>query len=210
MKPLDLEGRQSPLTGLRAIAADARLAANPDQIRPSSLLNTIAGAPPAASSFSVPFQQCRLGVVCAGAGFGKTTLLAQWHQQMVAQGERIAWLSLDEDDDDVWQFIPYLLQALRPLYADWDADFWRDMEEQKLSSSEQLLAGLINQLHYCPHDVYLIIDDFHVINDRGVYEALGVFNQACACRLASDHWQPFPPESCAEPAAGPGPTGGDL
>jgi LuxR family maltose regulon positive regulatory protein len=44
---------------------------------------------------------------------------------MVAQGERIAWLSLD-DDDDVWQFIPYLLQALRPLYADWDADFWRD------------------------------------------------------------------------------------
>jgi LuxR family maltose regulon positive regulatory protein len=88
-------------------------------------------------------------------------------------GERIAWLSLDEDDDDVWQFIPYLLQALRPLYADWDADFWRDMEEQKLSSSEQLLAGLINQLHYCPHDVYLIIDDFHVINDRGVYEALG-------------------------------------
>ncbi|HBT1262755.1 TPA: helix-turn-helix transcriptional regulator, partial [Klebsiella pneumoniae] len=120
-----------------------------------------------------PVQQCRLGVVCAGAGFGKTTLLAQWHQQMVAQGERIAWLSLDEDDDDVWQFIPYLLQALRPLYADWDADFWRDMEEQKLSSSEQLLAGLINQLHYCPHDVYLIIDDFHVINDRGVYEALG-------------------------------------
>lgn len=82
-------------------------------------------------------------------------------------------LSLDEDDDDVWQFIPYLLQALRPLYADWDADFWRDMEEQKLSSSEQLLAGLINQLHYCPHDVYLIIDDFHVINDRGVYEAVG-------------------------------------
>ncbi|HBR7460284.1 TPA: helix-turn-helix transcriptional regulator, partial [Klebsiella pneumoniae] len=120
-----------------------------------------------------PVQQCRLGVVCAGAGFGKTTLLAQWHQQMVAQGERIAWLSLDEDDDDVWQFIPYLLQALRPLYADWDADFWRDMEEQKLSSSEQLLAGLINQLHYCPHDVYLIIDDFHVINDRGVYEAVG-------------------------------------
>lgn len=128
------------LTGLRAIAADARLAANPDQIRPASLLNTIAGAPWLLQLLN-PVQQCRLGVVCAGAGFGKTTLLAQWHQQMVAQGERIAWLSLDEDDDDVWQFIPYLLQALRPLYADWDADFWRDMEEQKLSSSEQLLAG---------------------------------------------------------------------
>lgn len=118
-------------------------------------------------------QRRRLGVVCAGAGFGKTTLLAQWHQQMIAQGERVAWLSLDEDDDGVWQFIPYLLQALRPLYGDWDADFWRNIEEQRPSSSQQLLAGLINQLHYCPHDLYLIIDDFHMINDAGVYEALG-------------------------------------
>lgn len=114
----------------------------------------------------------RLAVVCAGAGFGKTTLLAQWHRQLIDQGERVAWLSLDEDDDDVWQFIPYLLHALRPLYADWDADFWQNMEEQAPSSSQQLLAGLINQLHYCPHDLYLIIDDFHMINDAGVHEAL--------------------------------------
>lgn len=55
--------------------------------------------------------------------------------------ERIARLSLDEDDDDVWQFIPYLLQALRPLYADWDADFWRDMEEQKLSAPSNCWPG---------------------------------------------------------------------
>lgn len=167
--------RRSPinLTGLRAIAADARLAANPDQIRPASLLNTIAGAPPAASA-----SQSR-SAVPAGRRLRRRWI---WQNHAVGamasadgrqRAERIAWLSLDEDDDDVWQFIPYLLQALRPLYADWDADFWRDMEEQKLSSSEQLLAGLINQLHYCPHDVYLIIDDFHVINDRGVYEALG-------------------------------------
>ncbi len=169
-----IDFRRSPitLTSLRAIAADARLAVNPDQIRPASLFNTIAGAPPA-SSASQSRSAVPAGRRLRRRWIGKTTLLAQWHQQMVAQGERIAWLSLDEDDDDVWQFIPYLLQALRPLYADWDADFWRDMEEQKLSSSEQLLAGLINQLHYCPHDVYLIIDDFHVINDRGVYEALG-------------------------------------
>ncbi len=134
--------RRSPitLTGLRAIAADARLAANPDQIRPASLLNTIAGAPRLLQLLS-PVQQCRLGVVCAGAGFGKTTLLAQWHQQMVAQGERIAWLSLDEDDDDVWQFIPYLLQALRPLYADWDADFWRDMEDRSSPAPSNCWPG---------------------------------------------------------------------
>ena len=172
MKPLDLEGRQSPslVSGPLRLTRGLPLILT-KFVPPRSSIQLLER--PRLLQLLSPVQQCRLGVVCAGAGFGKTTLLAQWHQQMVAQGERIAWLSLDEDDDDVWQFIPYLLQALRPLYADWDADFWRDMEEQKLSSSEQLLAGLINQLHYCPHDVYLIIDDFHVINDRGVYEALG-------------------------------------
>ncbi|CAI0982642.1 Serine/threonine-protein kinase pknK [Serratia rubidaea] len=114
----------------------------------------------------------RLAIVCAGAGFGKTTLLAQWHRQLVDQGEHIAWLSLDEDDDDVWQFIPYLLHALRPLYAGWDADFWQNIKDHAPSSSQQLLAGLINQLHACPHDLYLIIDDFHMINNAGVHEAL--------------------------------------
>ncbi|MDT9740289.1 LuxR C-terminal-related transcriptional regulator [Klebsiella quasipneumoniae] len=172
MKPLDLESRQSPslVSGPLRLTRGLPLILT-KFVPPRSSIQLLER--PRLLQLLSPVQQCRLGVVCAGAGFGKTTLLAQWHQQMVAQGERIAWLSLDEDDDDVWQFIPYLLQALRPLYADWDADFWRDMEEQKLSSSEQLLAGLINQLHYCPHDVYLIIDDFHVINDRGVYEALG-------------------------------------
>lgn len=172
MKPLDLEGRQSPslVSGPLRLTRGLPLILT-KFVPPRSSIQLLER--PRLLQLLSPVQQCRLGVVCAGAGFGKTTLLAQWHQQMVAQGERIAWLSLDEDDDDVWQFIPYLLQALRPLYADWDADFWRDMEEQKLSSSEQLLAGLINQLHYCPHDVYLIIDDFHVINDRGVYEAVG-------------------------------------
>ncbi|EOE2947326.1 helix-turn-helix transcriptional regulator, partial [Klebsiella pneumoniae] len=172
MKPLDLEGRQSPslVSGPLRLTRGLPLILT-KFVPPRSSIQLLER--PRLLQLLNPVQQCRLGVVCAGAGFGKTTLLAQWHQQMVAQGERIAWLSLDEDDDDVWQFIPYLLQALRPLYADWDADFWRDMEEQKLSSSEQLLAGLINQLNYCPHDVYLIIDDFHVINDRGVYEAVG-------------------------------------
>ncbi len=47
-------------------------------------------------------------------------------------------------------------------------------KNRSLSSSEQLLAGLINQLHYCPHDVYLIIDDFHVINDRGSVKPWGI------------------------------------
>lgn len=133
MKPLDLEGRQSPslVSGPLRLTRGLPLILT-KFVPPRSSIQLLER--PRLLQLLSPVQQCRLGVVCAGAGFGKTTLLAQWHQQMVAQGERIAWLSLDEDDDDVWQFIPYLLQALRPLYADWDADFWRDMEEKNRSS----------------------------------------------------------------------------
>ncbi|WP_256930770.1 LuxR C-terminal-related transcriptional regulator [Pseudomonas sp. ABC1] len=115
----------------------------------------------------------RLALVSAGAGFGKTTLLAQWHHCLAEQGESVAWLSLDEDDDNPWQFLPYLLHALRPLYQGWDADFWQRLEEHTPTSPQQLLTELINQLHDCPHDLFLIIDDFHVIDDRGVHDALG-------------------------------------
>ncbi len=124
-------------------------------------------------SFLIPFSSAGWASSAPALDLAKPRCWRNGISRWSPGGNVSHWLSLDEDDDDVWQFIPYLLQALRPLYADWDADFWRDMEEQKLSSSEQLLAGLINQLHYCPHDVYLIIDDFHVINDRGVYEAVG-------------------------------------
>ncbi|MHC1481216.1 LuxR C-terminal-related transcriptional regulator [Frateuria aurantia] len=117
-------------------------------------------------------QQRRLALVNAGAGFGKTTVLAQWHQHLVQHGEHVGWLSLDEDDDSLWPFLPYLLQALRPLYDGWDASFWRRVDAQMPTSLQQLLAELINQLHDCPHDLYLIIDDFHVIDDRGVHAAV--------------------------------------
>ncbi|TBV06599.1 LuxR C-terminal-related transcriptional regulator [Stutzerimonas kirkiae] len=120
-----------------------------------------------------PVRLRRLALVSAGAGFGKTTLLAQWHHCLAEQGERVAWLSLDEDDDSPWQFIPYLLQALRPLHQDWDPGFWQRLEQHTPTSPQQLLAELINQLHDCPHDLFLIIDDFHVIDDRGVHDALG-------------------------------------
>ncbi len=84
------------------------------------------------------------------------------------------------------------------------------MEEQKLSSSEQLLAGLINQLHYCPHDVYLIIDDFHVINDRGVYEAVGYLIKHAPAALHLIIGSRFHPNLALSQLQARGPTGGDL
>jgi LuxR family maltose regulon positive regulatory protein len=54
----------------------------------------------------------RLTLVHAPAGFGKTSLLAEWQRCLHAQGVRTAWLSVDEDDSEPLQFFAYLTAAL--------------------------------------------------------------------------------------------------
>src|SRR5579859_5385804 len=51
-----------------------------------------------------------LTLVAAPAGFGKTTLLSEWAQQ-----QRVAWLSLDDDDNDPARFWGYVIAALRQV-----------------------------------------------------------------------------------------------
>lgn len=84
MKPLDLEGRQSPslVSGPLRLTRGLPLILT-KFVPPRSSIQLLER--PRLLQLLSPVQQCRLGVVCAGAGFGKTTLLAQWHQQMVAR-----------------------------------------------------------------------------------------------------------------------------
>src|SRR5690606_28316766 len=60
----------------------------------------------------------RLCIVVAPAGFGKTTLVSQWRNQLVADGRTAAWLSLDEDDGDVRQLLAYVVFALSEAGVD--------------------------------------------------------------------------------------------
>lgn len=53
-----------------------------------------------------------MGLILAPAGFGKTTLLTQWRQRLVAQDVRVAWLTLDEADADARPFLSYVVRAI--------------------------------------------------------------------------------------------------
>jgi LuxR family maltose regulon positive regulatory protein len=55
----------------------------------------------------------RLTLVSASAGFGKTTLLGEWLEDHSADGRSVAWLSLEEADNDPARFLAYLVTALR-------------------------------------------------------------------------------------------------
>ena len=57
-----------------------------------------------------------LTLVSAPAGFGKTTLLGEWSEDRSEGGERpVAWLSLDETDNDPVRFLTYLVSARRTV-----------------------------------------------------------------------------------------------
>src|SRR5919199_3523296 len=94
---------------------------------PTRLLVTKLHVPaPGSQLVSRPALLDRLGtlsaltLVCAPAGFGKTTLLAEWiaHNGRCEPDVRAAWLSLDDDDNDPSRFLAYLVTALQTLDAD--------------------------------------------------------------------------------------------
>ncbi len=56
--------------------------------------------------------QRKLTLISAPAGFGKTTLVSEW---VAGCGQTVAWLSLDEEDNDLTRFLTYLIAALQTL-----------------------------------------------------------------------------------------------
>src|SRR5919112_951400 len=111
-----------------------------------------------------------LTVVSAPAGFGKTTLVADWSRQC---GLPVAWVSLDERDDDPIRFLSYLLAAIGTIH-DGFGEATRAFLGS-LPSSEELepvLTALSNEILELPHDFVLVLDDYHVLRSRAIHEAL--------------------------------------
>ncbi len=110
-----------------------------------------------------------LTLVSAPAGFGKTTLLTEWLAG--AEGRSIAWVSLDERDNDPVVFWTYLISALQTAVPGVGTGALAVLHEQD-ASMEEVLAGLVNDLDAVPDDVVLVLDDYHVIAARDVHDRM--------------------------------------
>ncbi|HEY0939757.1 MAG TPA: LuxR C-terminal-related transcriptional regulator [Steroidobacter sp.] len=111
-------------------------------------------------------------VVAAPAGYGKSTLMAQWFESL--QGERApgvssAWLNLDENDNDPLRLLRYLIAALRVAIPDLGRDATLDF--QAPSTTEALLDAIGARLAGVDSKIVLFMDDAHVLRDR---QALGI------------------------------------
>jgi ATP/maltotriose-dependent transcriptional regulator MalT len=108
-------------------------------------------------------------LLSAPAGFGKTTLVSEW----VAGCERpVAWLSLDEGDNDPTRFLTYLVAALQTLAANIGAGVLGVLQSPQPPPTESILTALLNEITTIPDNFVLVLDDYHVIDAQPVEDAL--------------------------------------
>ena len=106
---------------------------------------------------------CKLTLVSAPAGFGKTTLLGEWIRQI---DRPAAWLSLDERDDDPARFWAYLAAALGSLPG---FPYSSNLAEPSVPG-ERWLTSLLNQISQLPAPAVLVLDDYHLVTNDAVQE----------------------------------------
>jgi len=110
----------------------------------------------------------RLFLVVAPAGYGKTTLVADWLDKTRTAS---AWLSLDEGDNDPARFFTYLVAALQGL----DLEVGPSLLETfgaTLPSAEAVVYPLIHALAAVDRPILLSLDDYHVITAAPIHEAM--------------------------------------
>jgi LuxR family maltose regulon positive regulatory protein len=122
----------------------------------------------------------RVTVISAPAGFGKTTLLSDW----LSQTDRpVAWLSLDEGDNDPTRFLAYLIVALQRIDPDIGQTAQAMLQAPRAASQLQsLLTTLINDIVVTSQPFILALDDYHVIEATEIHKAVS---------FLLDHMPPF-------------------
>ena len=112
-----------------------------------------------------------LTLVSAPAGFGKTTLLTEWLDSAAAAGQQVAWLSLDQRDNDPAAFWAYLIAALRTAAPGVGSGALTLLEPPQ-APIDAVLSTMLNDLQAVSGDVVLVLDDYHVIEAPEVQEGM--------------------------------------
>ncbi len=113
----------------------------------------------------------KLTLIRAPAGWGKSTLLADWHQ-LESENRPFAWVALDVGDSDPVRFWTYLIHALRTLDPEAGASSLPMLRAPRASVVDDVLPALFNELIALPHQVVLVLDDYHLVRSPETDEGL--------------------------------------
>ncbi len=113
----------------------------------------------------------KLTLVCAPAGYGKTTLLSAWAEQC---GCPAAWIALDEGDNDPARFLAYLSAGLEKISP--GGALASGVSQIALASGvpnpEEFLHLLVNQAARFRRPCVLVLDDYHLVTAQAVHDSL--------------------------------------
>jgi LuxR family transcriptional regulator, maltose regulon positive regulatory protein len=110
----------------------------------------------------------KIVIVSAPAGFGTTTLVAEWLAPLLADERPAAWLSLEQSDNHAATFWTYLIAALQTFQPEVGAGVIALLESPRPPPIESLSTGLLNELSAGSRDFVLVLDDYHLIDSRGL------------------------------------------
>lgn len=108
-----------------------------------------------------------LTLVSAPAGFGKTTLVADWFAEAPT-----AWLALEAADDDPVRFWTYVTAALERAIEDLGPGTSSLLQDSSVSI-EAVVATLINDVEAAGTEVALVLDDYHVLQSMEIHRSVG-------------------------------------
>ncbi|MBN1836465.1 MAG: hypothetical protein JW820_11485 [Spirochaetales bacterium] len=111
----------------------------------------------------------KLTLVSAPAGFGKTTLLVAWAGRCPRP---VAWLTLEDSDNDPARFIAYCLAALQVIHPELGRGLSFKLQPLHRSAREAVLTRLLNELSEIPAPIALVLDDYHVIAEETVHASV--------------------------------------
>lgn len=112
----------------------------------------------------------KLTLISAPAGFGKTTLVSDWLRQIDMP---VAWLSLDEDDNDPIRFLSYLIAALQQIEPEIGRDMPSLLEAAQPLPLQSLITKLINDVvATSTRKIMVVLDDYHLIDAQSIHHAL--------------------------------------
>lgn len=117
----------------------------------------------------------KLTLVSAPAGYGKTTLIVEWIHSFHDDHLKVAWLSLDQADNDPARFLSYWLAAFQQIMPSVQERIQPLLDLPKLPPVPMLLDELLNELAAFETPVVLVLEDYHLIDNQAVHQALEYF-----------------------------------
>lgn len=113
--------------------------------------------------------QKKLTLVSAPAGYGKTMLLSSWANLCRIP---MAWISLDDGENDLARFLAYLVASLEKIKAGICKDIPDLNQSPQLPLRKEFISDLINEIEKIKQPFVLILDDYHLISEQAIHDAV--------------------------------------